>query len=95
MVFTDGEVVRVGTELNAVNGSFLVKFIQYFVHSLINEVDSALFSSRYNVVSFAGQAIYIVGMNVFYLMLKGTNSQIPYSYLPVLTPAHANLVVLK
>jgi hypothetical protein len=54
VVFTYCEVVGVGTELDAVNGSHLVKFLYYFVHSVIYDVDSSLLTSRYDVVSFAG-----------------------------------------
>jgi hypothetical protein len=83
-IFTNCKVVWIWVELNAMNGTFLLKFLYNFVHSLIDHIDSTFFSSRNNVIALTWKTVDIVAVNVLYLMLQRTNPQIPNPNLFVL-----------
>ena len=45
MFFPYGKMIRIRIELNTVNGCFFLKFLNDFIHSVINDIDSTLLSS--------------------------------------------------
>ena len=46
-------------ELNPMDGLFQLKFLNYFIVSVVYDVESSLLTSRNNVVSFATDCVYI------------------------------------
>lgn len=84
-----------GIELDAMNGCFLLEPFNNFIRSIVNDVDPALFSSWNYIVSLTRQGIDVIFMNIPDLLPKKPDSQIPQTYLLILTSTEAYLIVLK
>lgn len=74
---------------------FLLEFLDYFVHSVVYYVYSALLATWDDVVRFAWEGVDVVCVDLLDFVLKGTYSEVPYPDLFVLACAQAYLVIFK
>jgi len=82
-------------ELNTMDWLLKLKLLHDFVDTVVNNIQSSLFSTWKNVVSFAGHCVNVWFMNWPYFLAKVANTQIPNTYFSILTSRDTNLVVFK
>ena len=73
MVFSNGYMIAVGIELNAMNRSFFLEPFNNFIGPLINNIDPSLLTPRNNIIGLTGDSIDIISMNMVNLMGKLSN----------------------
>ena len=82
-------------ELNAMNGFLELELLYHLVCSFINNIESALLSSRYYEVALTGHSIDIRFVNIGYFLTKTAYAQVPYSNLFILPSRYTQLIILK
>ena len=79
------EMVSDWIELDAMNGFLELEFLDHLVCPFINDVESALLSSRYYEIALTGHSIDVRFVYIGYFLTKTADSQVPYSNLFVLS----------
>lgn len=89
------KVIGDGIELDSMNRLFQLETFHCFVSPLIDHVESALFSSRKDVVTLAGNRIDVRLMDLFDLLAEAANPQVPDPDFPILSTRNAYLVIFE
>ena len=82
-------------ELDPMNRLFQLEPFHCFVGPLIDHVQSTLLSSWKDVVTLAGHRIDVWFMDLFDLLTKAANPQVPDPDFPILATRHTYFVIFE
>ena len=82
-------------ELNAVDGFLKLKGLNYFVISVIDDVESAFLPAWNYVIAFAGDGIDVWFMDIGDLLAQTTDPQVPHTDLLILSSRNKHLIIFE